>query len=133
MSASCCHVHPLSHRTPLWRAALLICAGVAGLAGCMAFPDMEGRLTPEEEASAFPRLVPAETILQTAEDNIIAPDTQDALEDRVARLTRRADGLRAVALDPEARARMEAGIAAPPAPPAAVPADPAPEATTGQP
>ncbi len=83
------------------------------LTGCINVPALDDRMTEADMAAAFPRLVPAEAILQQAGTDAIQPDTQTSLEDRVTALNRRADGLRATGLDAQTRARMQAGVTLP--------------------
>lgn len=80
------------------------------LTGCTDFPDLDGRLSEADADLPYPALVPAEEILAGAQDPAIQPDTQTALDARVAALEQRAATLRDAGLDPEARARMQAGV-----------------------
>lgn len=87
-------------------------AGMLILAGCTDFPDMTGRLTDADTGQGYPALVPAEDLLAGTQEQVIAPDTQTSLEDRVAALERRATALRATTFDAETRDRMETGVTA---------------------
>lgn len=86
----------------------LVC--ILMLMGCTDFPDLNGRLSEADADQPYPALVPAEEILANAQDPTIQPDTQTALDARVAALEQRAATLRNTGLDPEARARMQAGV-----------------------
>lgn len=88
-----------------------VLAGVLLLGGCTEFPDMNGRLDEADAAQPYPALVPVEGLLAGTQAPAIRPETQARLEDRVAALERRAAALRDSGLDPETRARMQAGVA----------------------
>lgn len=89
----------------------VVVACVLLLTGCTDFPDLDERLTAADADQPFPALVPAETILAGAQDPSIKTDTQSSLDARVAALEQRAAVLRdTTGLDPEARARMQAGV-----------------------
>lgn len=92
-------------------AGLVFC--LALLAGCINVPSLDDQITEADMEAAFPRLVPAEQIQQAAGTGAIQPETQSSLEDRVTALNRRADGLRGTGLDPQTRARMQAGVTLP--------------------
>lgn len=88
----------------------LVLACMLMLTGCTDFPDLDGHLSEADADLPYPALVPAEEILAGAQDPAIHPDTQIALDARVAALEQRAATLRDAGLDPEARARMQAGV-----------------------
>jgi hypothetical protein len=87
---------------------LLACS--IGLPACTHFPEMGDRMTKAEERQKFPKLVPVETLLAGTEAVALQPDTQETLDDRVAALNRRADGLRAAGMDDDTRDRMQRGV-----------------------
>lgn len=89
-------------------------AVMLGLAACTQFPDLDARLTDADRQAQAPSLIPAERILAGTDAQAIGPDTQSTLEDRVAALESRAADLRGTALEPETRARMQAGVTLPP-------------------
>ncbi|MCD1626566.1 MAG: hypothetical protein ACU0B7_05310 [Paracoccaceae bacterium] len=89
--------------------AVLLASGF-GMAACTHFPEMGDRLTQAEENQTFPKLVPVETLLAGVEPENLQPDTKDTLEDRIAALNSRADGLRAAGMDDDTRDRMQRGV-----------------------
>jgi len=94
--------------------ASLLAALVLGVTGCTQFPELDARLTEADLQAQPPALIPAERILAGTDTQAIGPDTQSALDDRVAALQNRAEALRGTALEPETRARMQAGVTLPP-------------------
>jgi hypothetical protein len=88
---------------------ILLASGIF-LSACTYFPDLGDGLSEDEETAAFPKLVPVETLLAGTEAENLQPDTRDTLENRVAALNRRADGLRAAGMDDAMRDRMQRGV-----------------------
>ena len=80
------------------------------LAGCTEFPALTTPLTAADTQAPSPVLTPVDGILARAEGASIQPDTQSGLEARMAGLEQRAARLRDAGLDPETRARMQAGV-----------------------
>lgn len=100
--------------TKLRLRASLLGALVMGLTACTQFPELDARLTEADLQARPPSLVPAERILAGADTQAIGEDVQGTLDDRVAALQNRAQALRGTALEPETRARMQAGVTLPP-------------------
>lgn len=91
---------------------LAVCALL--LAGCIDVPELDARLGETDADAPYPRLVPAERILQAANAGTLVPETQESLQDRVTALNQRADNLRGGGgLDEATRARMQAGVTRP--------------------
>jgi len=88
---------------------LTLACGVM-LPGCTEFPALTAPLTAADTDAPLPVLVPVDSILARTEDTAIQPDTQSGLEARMAGLEQRAARLRDAGLDPETRARMQAGV-----------------------
>lgn len=108
-------MHPPLPRTSSGRRvrAALLAALVMGMSACTQFPELDARLTEADLQAKPPSLVPAERILAGTDTQAIGPDTQSSLEDRVAALQNRAEALRGTALEPDTRARMQAGVTLP--------------------
>jgi hypothetical protein len=98
---------PRGGRARLW--LILLASGIF-LSACTHFPDLGDGLSKDEEAAAFPKLVPVETLLAGTEAENLQPDTRETLDDRVAALNRRADSLRAAGMDDDTRGRMQRGV-----------------------
>lgn len=96
------------------RLGLLLAGCALLLAGCIDVPELDNRLSEADAAAPYPRLVPAERILQAASAGTLEPQTQETLQDRVTALNQRADRLRdGGGLDDATRARMQAGVTLP--------------------
>jgi hypothetical protein len=87
----------------------LACAGLL-LAACSQFPELDETISPETKAAPYPALLPWDS-LPAAPSDAEAPAPDAMLAARSAALRSRADTLRGAVVDPEARARMDAGVA----------------------
>lgn len=101
--------------TALRRIMLLSYAGAlsTGLTGCLEVPDdFDRSVTAESARAPYPQLIPLGPVLAAGADQSVTADTlQDDLAARIARMQRRADGLRgADVLDTETRQRLLDGI-----------------------
>ncbi|WP_156799280.1 hypothetical protein [Oceanicola granulosus] len=100
--------------TPLFRLALLLPAAALALAACAEFPELDGRVTPAAAAAPYPDLVPLPPLLAAADALGAAPDlsapARAAADTRAAELRARAAALRPPVVDPDARARLAAGV-----------------------
>lgn len=63
------------------------------LAGCGDFPELNV-VTPDQSNADFPKLVPIEPLLAAAQTVQITPESQTALDARIARLRARAARLK---------------------------------------
>lgn len=89
--------------------ALALGLGVAGVAGCASFPDLDH--IEVAGAGATPQLMPVDRLLAQADTPARASAAQaDGLAARAARLKQRAALMRGPILDPETRARLAAAI-----------------------
>ena len=87
------------------RAALFLFAAV--LAGCTAFPELDGTASPEAQRAPFPRIVPVDQALAPAAETAVTGATVSTLAGRAAALRRRAGRLsRQPALAPGDRRRL---------------------------
>lgn len=89
-----------------------LCAALLA-AGCANFPAVDAVEGPEIDAAPYPALVPLDGLLAT-EEPAIGPEDRDRLIARAAALRARSAGMSdAETLSPEARARIDAGVARP--------------------
>ena len=91
--------------------ALCLCLGLPALvAGCAEFPQLDGRVAPEDRDAAYPRLVPLGPIVARAGEVTISETTEQGIAARVAALRARAARLRGTVIDGGTRARMRQGV-----------------------
>jgi hypothetical protein len=65
------------------------------LGACTQFPELDGTVSPEAEAAAFPALVPLEPLLSRTDGDTARDDAAErSLDARAAALRARADRLR---------------------------------------
>ncbi|MEM6941563.1 MAG: hypothetical protein AAF943_16105 [Pseudomonadota bacterium] len=84
---------------------------ITAAAGCTQFPELEGALTRDFSAAAYPDLLPIEPLL--ARSAISATDPladQTLLNARLAALRAKAQKMRGSVLDGAARQRLENGL-----------------------
>jgi len=88
----------------------LFVIAIAGLASCTQFPDLDATLDDADKDAPYPRLLPKSQFSTAATQVTITPQITDDIQSRVDRLLARANGLRAPALTPPERARLENAI-----------------------
>ncbi|WP_095590054.1 hypothetical protein [Actibacterium ureilyticum] len=89
--------------------AMILALGL--LPGCADFPEVEAALAAEGTPSAFPALLPMDTLLDRADSVTISADIGAGVSDRVAALRRKADRLRGPVLSRSERRRLQQAAA----------------------
>jgi len=79
---------------------------------CAEFPDVDAALAADGPPSAYPDLLPFEDLLTAPEPRLADADA-DALIARASELRNRANDLRGPVIEPDARDRMDDGVAQP--------------------
>lgn len=79
---------------------------------CAEFPDVDAALAADGPPSAYPDLLPFEQLLTAPEPRLADADA-DALIARASDLRNRANDLRGPVIEPDARDRMDDGVAQP--------------------
>lgn len=89
---------------------LPIPALLAALGACTQFPELDHTVDSDAQAAGYTDLVPIETIKSAIPETQIEPETQEDLEDRVARLKARSKRMRGAVVDDATQERMREGI-----------------------
>ncbi len=84
------------------------CIGLL-LPACTQFPQLDETIPEAARTAAYSELLPFDSLRGLGAAD--AADPEEALAARTDTLRRKADTLRGAVIDPEARARMEAGVA----------------------